>query len=95
MFGKEEKLYRVEIKEDVVYFNKNSGLAIRFTAPMGERKDGIIKKGIKGTVIKKWDKKYFSPDVDQEGIELFTPADQPYILVPYKVIENHYEITSE
>jgi hypothetical protein len=43
--------------------------------------EGIIMKGIKGEVIKKWGMRFFSPDIDQEGIELFTPPEQPYIPV--------------
>jgi hypothetical protein len=106
--GKEEKLYRIEIIEDVVYFDENSVLGLllasKFSNPLEftkqngvlryKPKEGIIKKGIKGEVIKKWGIKFFSPDVDQEGIELFTPSEQPYILVPYKKVENHYKIIS-
>ena len=94
MFFREEKLYRIEMIEDTLYFDEKSLLATRFFSPLEQQHKAIIKKGITGEVIKKWGRKYFSPDVDQEGIELFTPTDQPYILIPYKVIENHYKIVS-
>jgi len=46
-------------------------------------------------VIDKFGKKYFTPDEDQAGLDLFTPADQPNILIPYRKIEDSYKIISE
>ena len=96
---------RVIITEDIQYFSENTFygflLSKRFRNPMTftkangilryKPKEGIIKKGITGKVIKKWGMKYFSPDSNQAGIELFTPSEQPYILVPYRKIRNHYK----
>jgi hypothetical protein len=31
--------------------------------------------------------KVLSPDENQPGIELFTPTDQPYVLIPYEKIK--------
>lgn len=96
-FEKGQRLYRIEITEDINYFE---GKSIRIIissifSPVTFTRLGKfepqIKKGIKGDVITKWGKKYFSPDVNQKGIELFTPDDQPYVLIPYNKIENHYK----
>lgn len=91
-FGKERKLYRIEITEDVQYFSETSLIAMRFRNPLERLKEGIIKKGVKGEIITKWGRKYFSPDTEQEDIGLFTSYDQPYILVSYKKVIGHYKI---
>jgi hypothetical protein len=109
LFGKEKKLYRVEIIEDVQYFSEKTlwgwALANNFRNPFEfikqngvwryKPKEGIIKKGIKGYVVIQWGMKWFSPDEEQENIELFTPCDNPLILVPFKKIENKYIIINE
>lgn len=52
---------------------------------------GVIPKGIKGWVVRKWGRLYFSPDVNQEGLEYFTPSEQPHVLIPFKKIINYYK----
>lgn len=92
MIGTEKNLYRIQIIKDIQYYTEYSGLAIRNVTPFSRPKKGIIKKGITGTVIRKWGRKYFTPDINQSGIEDFTPSDQPHILIPYKKVVNRYEI---
>lgn len=108
MAWKEEKLYRIEIVEDISYFDEKKASywflyehfrnPLEFTKENGipriKKMEGIIQKGIKGYVIRQWGKKFFSPDVEQEGIERFTPVDNPYILVPFQKIQGHYRILS-
>ncbi|QDP42098.1 hypothetical protein FN924_04985 [Radiobacillus deserti] len=53
---------------------------------------GVIRTGIKGDVISQWGRKWFSPDEDQENIELFTPVDNPSILIPYHKIKFKYKV---
>ncbi|WP_180955327.1 hypothetical protein [Peribacillus deserti] len=71
-----KSLYRVEMKEDVVYFNEKTVwdwmLSSRFRNPLEfikvngviryKPREGVIKKGIRGEVITKWGLKWFSPD---------------------------------
>ncbi|PAB56220.1 hypothetical protein CCE28_21095 [Anaeromicrobium sediminis] len=52
---------------------------------------GSIPIRTKGWVIKKFGKKYFRADENQDGIDLFTPANQPIALIPYRAIEGHYK----
>jgi hypothetical protein len=52
---------------------------------------GTIPAGTKGWVVKKWGKKYFSADENQPEIKLFTPTDQPYVLIPYSKIKDAYK----
>lgn len=92
MIGKEKVLYKIKIVDDIRYYKEYSILVFRSTAPFGIPKKGVIRKGITGTVIRKWGRKYFAPDIEQKGIEDFTPLDQPHILIPYKKVENRYEI---
>ncbi|GAM12411.1 hypothetical protein [Mesobacillus selenatarsenatis] len=92
MIGTEKILYKIEMVEDMVFYTEYSSLAFRNIAPFGRPKKGIIKKGITGDGIKKWGRKYFAPDVNQTGIEDFTPPGQPHILIPYKKVENRYKI---
>ncbi|UFU00310.1 hypothetical protein KO561_04990 [Radiobacillus kanasensis] len=92
-----EKLYRVEIVEDIPY--KKIRNPLEFTKQNGiwryKEQEGVIKIGIKGDVIKQWRRKWFSPDEDQENIELFTPMDNPLILVPYHKIKYKYKVLKE
>lgn len=92
MIGTEEILYKIQIVEDIQYYSAYSILAMRNRAPLGRPKRGMIRAGITGTIIRKWGRKYFSPDINQSGIEDFTPSGQPHILIPYKKVENRYEI---
>ncbi|QEK13538.1 hypothetical protein FQB35_00405 [Crassaminicella thermophila] len=50
-----------------------------------------IPNGIKGWVVEKFGRKYFRPDENQEGIDLFTPANQPIVLIPYNKVKGHYK----
>ncbi|WP_036688313.1 hypothetical protein [Paucisalibacillus globulus] len=98
----------IEITEDVVYFNEKMirgwFLANSFRYPLEFRKqngivrykekEGTIKKGIKGEVVKKFGLKWFAPYPEQENIELFTPSKNPLILVPYEMIKDKYKIVS-
>lgn len=92
MIGTEKNLYRIQIIKDTNYYTEYSFLAMRNITPFVRPQKGIIRKGITGTVIKKWGRKYFAPDINQEGIEDFTPPGQPHILVPYKKVLNRYKI---
>ncbi|MFD3158311.1 hypothetical protein ACFIJ5_15915 [Haloimpatiens sp. FM7330] len=88
-------LYRVEINE-VCYVPATmlGGRAGTYpTLESIEKKGnyGSIPVGTKGWIVEKFGKKYFRPDEDQEGIDLFTPANQPIVLVPYKVVDGHYK----
>jgi len=47
-----------------------------------------IRSEIKGWVVEKFfGGQYFRPDENQEGIDLFTPANQPIVLIPYNKIK--------
>ncbi|GAB1774138.1 hypothetical protein [Priestia megaterium] len=100
MIFDEKKLYRVEITKDCRSYESHSLLRLRNsnildTDAFKSKKYGIIPRGIRGWVVKKWGKLYFSPDIDQEGLEYFTPPEQPHILVSLKKIENHYKRLDE
>jgi hypothetical protein len=92
LISKKRRLYKIEISEDIMYYSETSFLAQRNNVPFGKPRKGVIKKGITGVIINKWGKKYFSPDVNQPGIEDFTPPGQPYILIPYNKVENLYKV---
>lgn len=92
VIGKEKNLYKIQMVEDVPYYTEYSILAMRNKAPLGSPKRGVIRKGITGVIVRKWGRKYFAPDINQTGIEDFTPSGQPHILVPYIKVENRYEI---
>jgi hypothetical protein len=96
-FLERKNLYRIELTE-VCYYPP----IIRFSVPMPSFESvkkngnwGSIPSGTKGWVIEKYGKKYFRPDENQEGIDLFTPADQPIVLIPYGKISGHYKKISE
>ncbi len=89
----EKKLYRVEIIKSCPVINAISGKSyLPSSDSVKEGSFGFIPVGTKGWVIEKFGKKYFTPDEDQEGLDLFTPADQPNILIPYRKIEDSYKI---
>jgi hypothetical protein len=92
MIGTEKILYKIEIAEDIQYYTEYSSLAMRNIAPFVRPKRGIIKKGITGAIIRKWGRKFFTPDINQIGIEDITPPGQPHILIPYIKVENRYKI---
>jgi hypothetical protein len=89
-------LYRIEITEpcDVtgILSNLFGGFYPFIENDMNVKKNwGSIPAGVQGWIVKKWGRKYFSPDENQPGIELFTPTDQPYVLIPYEKIKNSYK----
>lgn len=94
LFFQEQKLHRIEIVEDIVSYSASSLQAQRNRYPFQTdvSKDGVIAKGTRGYIIKRWGRMYFSPDTDQIGIERFTPPDQPYVLIPHKKVKNKYRI---
>ncbi|MEI4528432.1 hypothetical protein [Priestia megaterium] len=94
LFFQEQKLYLVEIVEDIASYSASSLQAQRNRYPFQTdlSKDGVIAKGITGYIIKRWGRMYFSPDANQKGIERFTSPDQPYVLIPYKKVKNKYRI---
>jgi hypothetical protein len=51
----------------------------------------MIPAGCEGWSIKKWGRTYFLPDENQNGIEQFTPTDQPFVLIPYHKIKDSYK----
>ncbi|PJI10268.1 hypothetical protein CUB90_02045 [Clostridium sp. CT7] len=53
---------------------------------------GFIPSGTKGWVIKKYNRKYFLPDGGQNGLDLFVPADQNNVLIPFAKIEDAYKL---
>lgn len=92
MIGTDKKLYKIQIVEDILYYQEYSFLAMRNKTPLDRPKKGIIRKGITGAIVRKWGRKYFTPDINQTGIEDFTPPDQPHILIPYKKVESRYKV---
>ncbi|MEJ8554817.1 hypothetical protein [Tepidibacter sp. Z1-5] len=90
-----KKLYRVEIIKrcypNIILNGYNTPMPSLDTI---SEKGNIfqIPPGIKGWVIEKFGKKYFRPDEDQEGIELFTIPHQPIALIDYKYIKGNYKI---
>lgn len=100
MLLKEKKLYKIEFIKSCRIYESNSLMRFRNSSMLDinnlkSDQYGIIPKGVKGWVLKKWGKLYFSPDEYQEGLEFFTPSEQPHILISLTKIENHYKkITS-
>ncbi|MED4072164.1 hypothetical protein [Priestia endophytica] len=95
MLFSEEKLYRVEFIKPCRIYESHSLSRFRNSNILdvnnvSSKKYGVIPEGIKGWGIKKWSKLYFSPDENQEGLEFFTPSEQPHILISLKKIEDHF-----
>lgn len=96
MLLKEKKLYRIEFIKPCRIYESNSLMRFRNSSILDINnlkpdQYGIIPKGVKGWVLKKWGKLYFSPDDYQEDLEFFTPSEQPHILISLKKRENHYK----
>lgn len=96
-FLEKKNLYRIEITDRCYY-----AALSRFGIPMPTFESvekngnwGSIPPGTRGWVIEKYGRKYFRPDENQEGIDLFTPANQPIVLIPYDKISGHYKKISE
>ena len=100
MLLKEKKLYKIEFIKPCRIYESNSLMRFRNSSILDinnlkSYQYGIIPKGFKGWVLKKWGKLYFSPDDYQQGLEFFTPSEQPHILISLTKIENQYKkITS-
>ncbi|MFP7486392.1 hypothetical protein SFC65_19700 [Priestia filamentosa] len=95
MLLSEEKLYRIEFIKPCQVYASHSLLRFMNSSVLdmnnvSSKQHGVIPKGIKGWVIKKWGKHYFSPDENQEGLEFFTPSEQPHVLISFKKIEDHF-----
>lgn len=92
-FLETKKLYRIEITERCYYSPiYGTGTAMpSFESIEKNGNFGSIPKGITGWIVEKLGKKYFRPDENQEGIELFTPANQPIVLIPYNKIDGNYK----
>lgn len=89
MLLKEKKLYRIEFIKPCRIYESNSLMRFRNSSILDINnlkpdQYGIIPKGVKGWVLKKWGKLYFSPDDYQEDLEFFTPSEQPHILISLK-----------
>ena len=88
-----KNLYRIEITERCYYIliGATSNAMPSFESVEKNGNYCSIPNGIKGWVVEKFGRKYFRPDENQEGIDLFTPADQPIVLIPYNKISGHYK----
>ncbi|MFC3882360.1 hypothetical protein ACFOU2_01975 [Bacillus songklensis] len=95
-FLQQEQLYRVEITEPCNVLGITGTTAGYLPSPESFKKGhfGTLPIGTKGWIVKKFGQKYFSPDKDQEGLDLFTLAEQPFVLIPYEKVEGHYKIIS-
>lgn len=93
-FFETKKLYRIEITKRCYCYPVLGMCNVMPSFESVEKNGnyGSIPIGIKGWVVEKFSKKYFRPDEDQEGLDLFTPANQPIVLIPYNKIEGHYKI---
>jgi len=92
-FFKTKNLYRIELTERCycTLIGATANAMPSFESVEKNGNYGSIPNGIKGCVVEKFGRKYFRPDENQEGIDLFTPADQPIILIPYNKISGHYK----
>lgn len=95
-FFKEEKLFRVEIIKKCYVINLAQYMFSKGYLPSFESFEdgsfGFIPAGIKGWVIKKYNKKYFLPDGGQSGLDLFISTDQNNVLISFDKIENAYKL---
>ncbi|MGH4124367.1 MAG: hypothetical protein ACREV6_15690 [Clostridium sp.] len=88
-----KNLYRIEITERCycTLVGATGNAMPTFESIEKNGNYGSIPNGIEGWVVQKFGRKYFRPDENQEGIDLFTPADQPIVLIPYNKISGHYK----
>lgn len=92
-FLETKKLYRIKITERC-YCSPPYGTGTAMPSFQSVKKNGnfgSIPKGFTGWIVEKLGKKYFRPGENQEGIELFTPANQPIVLIPYSKIDGNYK----
>lgn len=96
-FLERKNLYRIEITERCYHaFIGGVGVAMpSFESVEKNGNWGSIPTGTIGWVIEKFGEKYFRPDENQEGLDLFTPVNQPIVLIPYKTISGHYKKIDE
>jgi hypothetical protein len=92
-FFKTKNLYRIEITERCycTLIGATCNAMPSFESVEKNGNFGSIRNGIIGWVVEKFGRKYFRPDENQEGIDLFTPANQPIVLIPYNKISGHYK----
>ncbi|WP_286906810.1 hypothetical protein [Clostridium sp. UBA1652] len=94
-FFNEEKFYRVKIIETCPIMNLIQSIFSNGYLPSNKSFNkgsfGFIPVGITGWIIKKFNKKYFLPDENQEGLDLFIPTNQTNVLISYYKIEKYCE----
>lgn len=93
-FLERKNLYRVETTDICYYAPIINRLSVPMPSFESVKKNGnwgLIPSGTKGWIMEKYGRKYFRPDEEQEGIDLFTPANQPIVLIPYNKICGHYK----
>lgn len=92
-FFEQKQLFRIEITKKCTVVNGLMSMISRGYLPSLESSQkgsfGFIPIGIKGWVVKKWFILYFYPDQNQNGLDLFTPAEQPLVLIPYRKIKDY------
>lgn len=92
-FFKEERIYRVEVIEmcQAINFMQSLFSEDRYLPSQESFKKGsfgYISVGTKGWVVRKFGKLYFTPDKNQEGLDLFLPAGQTDVLISYNKIKH-------
>ncbi|MEQ8156767.1 MAG: hypothetical protein ABRQ25_18135 [Clostridiaceae bacterium] len=90
-FLEKKNLYRIEITERCYIYPLGGNAMPSFESVEKNGNFASIPVGMKGWVIERWGKKYFRPDENQEGIDLFSPANQPIVLIPYDKIQGRYK----
>ncbi|MBW9149064.1 hypothetical protein K2F40_08840 [Clostridium sp. CM028] len=88
-----KNLYRIEITERCycTLIGATGNAMPSFESVEKNGNYGSIPIGVKGWVVEKFGMKYFRPDENQGGIDLFTPSNQPIVLIPYYKISGHYK----
>ena len=98
-FFKEERLFRVEIVKICRVITFMNALLSRSYGSMPSpdsfkkgSKTGCIPVGTKGWIIKKWGMEYFTPDKDQQGVDLFSNVnDSGNCLIPHRKVKEFYK----
>lgn len=94
--SKNENLYRIETTERC--YCSLSSLVRPMPSFDSVEKNGSfasIPAGTKGWIVEKFGSKYFRPDKNQEGLDLYTVDTDKPTLITYKSVEGHYRIISE
>ncbi|OFW79269.1 MAG: hypothetical protein A2201_07280 [Alicyclobacillus sp. RIFOXYA1_FULL_53_8] len=99
LFARSENLYRIEIVEQCPAntFWRSVLLGGGFGRPRGKDSFkrgslGFFPVGLTGWVVSRNDRKYFEPDADQDGLDLFMDPNQPYTYFPYSLVAGHYKV---